>query len=183
MSNWQKICILNEYDSSNPYKSIFNLILLARFRLSRTNLISSLIFFAVLYGFFSDLFRSVFLCYCSLLCCHCFAISTLTHTYTVFVTVLTDFPAPPKDPPPDPNPPLKKSSLSNIDDPEKKLPPNPPNPPNPPKPPFPPFLLLPELPLPALRLKKLLKKSSSSWSKLLWEKKSAKRLSASLKLK
>ncbi len=91
---------------------------------------------------------------------------------TVFVVVLTDFevPAePPKLVDDDekllPKPLLKKSSLS---------PKNEENPPNPPKPPDLPFFL---------RLKKLLNKSSSSWSNWLVEKNLAKISSAWLKSK
>jgi hypothetical protein len=88
------------------------------------------------------------------------------------VVVLTDFevPAePPKLADDDekllPKPLLKKSSLS---------PKNEENPPNPPKPPDLPFFL---------RLKKLLRKSSSSWSNWLVEKNLAKISSAWLKSK
>lgn len=144
--------------------------------LSRAKWVCIWTFFTIIDYLLGHFLGSILFYYCRLFCGHSFTISKLLHYYTVRVDVLIDVDVP--IPPVIPLIPLKKSSLSNIDPEEKPL-----NPPNPPKLPNPPLLELGLPSFPLRRLKKLLKKSSSSWSKPLFEKKFAKISSASLKLK
>lgn len=136
---------------------------------------------AILDGLLGHLLSPVLLGDSRLLAGHCLSVAVLEWKYTVLVVVVTDLEGPLMPPPKledekeeEEKPPrllLKKGSLSNID--PSPPPPNPPNPPNPPR--LPPLFFL--------RLKKLLKKSSSSWSKGLLVKNLAKRSSAWLKSK
>jgi hypothetical protein len=130
---------------------------------------------SILDGLLSHLFSPVLLGDCGLFAGHCLSVALLKDKYTVVVVVVTDLEGPLMPPTrlddekeDEEKPPLllKKGSLSNIE--LKPPPPNPPNPPNPPR--LPPLLFL--------RSKKLLKKSSSSWSKGLLVKNLAKRSSA-----
>jgi hypothetical protein len=159
--------------------SIFNSTLSAGLWLARSKDVLVLNLLSVFNRLLSHLFCAVLLGYCRLFGSYGFAITRLWGNYIVLEVVVTDFDGPLMPPPKllelkeeEVKPlPLKKSSLL----PKKELPPKPPKLLKPPKPPedFPPFL----------RLKKLLKKSSSSWSKPLVEKNLAKMSSASLKLK